>query len=94
MPLRHTGRGKMPMRESRVEPSTEAEVDATFCMASARKQPISVSPLAEMVPTWAISSLEVIFLACDLIGDDRVHRKVSAADGAATDAERPLRPVE
>src|SRR6201988_2431697 len=34
----------------------------TFFMASARKRPISWSPLAEMVPTWAISSLEVIFL--------------------------------
>ena len=34
----------------------------TFCMALARKLPISVSPLAEMVPTWAISSLEVTFL--------------------------------
>src|ERR1700688_4351996 len=34
----------------------------TFFMASARKRPISASPLAEMVPTWAISSLEVTFL--------------------------------
>src|SRR5712675_1835026 len=34
----------------------------TFFMASARKRPISWSPLAEMVPTWAISSLEVTFL--------------------------------
>src|SRR5690242_2164923 len=34
----------------------------TFCMALARKLPISVSPLAEMVPTWAISSFEVTFL--------------------------------
>src|SRR5258708_785491 len=33
----------------------------TFFMASARKRPISLSPLAEMVPTWAISSVEVIF---------------------------------
>src|SRR5579885_569891 len=33
----------------------------TFCMALARKSPISRSPLAEMVPTWAISSLEVTF---------------------------------
>ncbi len=30
-------------------------------MASARKRPISASPLAEMVPTWAISSFEVMF---------------------------------
>src|SRR5262249_7329927 len=34
----------------------------TFFMASARKRPISASPLAEMVPTWAISSFEVTFL--------------------------------
>src|SRR3974390_298761 len=33
----------------------------TFFMASARKRPISASPLAEMVPTWAISSFEVTF---------------------------------
>src|SRR5271169_2336955 len=33
----------------------------TFFMASARNLPISTSPLAEMVPTWAISSLEVTF---------------------------------
>src|SRR6187401_3158621 len=33
----------------------------TFCMALARKLPISLSPLAEMVPTWAISSFEVTF---------------------------------
>src|SRR6478672_8076779 len=35
----------------------------TFFMASAILAPISVSPLAEMVPTCAISSLEVTFLA-------------------------------
>src|SRR5271156_1302100 len=34
----------------------------TFFMASARNLPISASPLEEMVPTWAISSLEVTFL--------------------------------
>src|SRR5882724_8918373 len=34
----------------------------TFFIASARKRPISASPLAEMVPTWAISSFEVTFL--------------------------------
>src|SRR6266404_2788228 len=34
----------------------------TFFMASARKRPISWSPFAEMVPTWAISSFEVTFL--------------------------------
>src|SRR5271166_5863758 len=34
----------------------------TFFIASARNLPISASPLAEMVPTWAISSFEVTFL--------------------------------
>src|SRR6266853_1018703 len=34
----------------------------TFFMASERKRPISWSPLAEMVPTWAISSFDVTFL--------------------------------
>src|SRR6202045_224104 len=34
----------------------------TFFMASGRNLPISESPLAEMVPTWAISSFEVTFL--------------------------------
>src|ERR1700704_6477424 len=34
----------------------------TFFIASARNLPISTSPLAEMVPTWAISSFEVTFL--------------------------------
>src|SRR6267142_2069933 len=34
----------------------------TFFIASARNLPISVSPLEEMVPTWAISSFEVTFL--------------------------------
>src|SRR6516164_3017815 len=34
----------------------------TFFMASARNLPTSASPLAEMVPTWAISSFEVTFL--------------------------------
>src|SRR5215475_13842884 len=38
----------------------------TFFMASAILAPISLSPLAEMVPTWAISSLEVTFLAFTL----------------------------
>src|SRR5712675_809540 len=33
----------------------------TFFIASARNLPISTSPLAEIVPTWAISSLEVTF---------------------------------
>src|ERR1051326_8782191 len=34
----------------------------TFFMASAMNRPISASPLAEMVPTWAISSFDVTFL--------------------------------
>ena len=34
----------------------------TFFIASARKRPISASPLAEMVPTCAISSFDVTFL--------------------------------
>src|SRR5262245_34867008 len=34
----------------------------TFFIASARNRATSWSPLAEMVPTWAISSLEVTFL--------------------------------
>src|SRR3974390_1986413 len=34
----------------------------TFFMASERNLPISASPLAEMVPTWAISTFEVTFL--------------------------------
>src|ERR1700704_5115172 len=34
----------------------------TFFIASERNLPISASPLAEMVPTWAISSFEVTFL--------------------------------
>src|SRR5579859_503 len=34
----------------------------TFCMARAMMSPISFSPLAEIVPTWAISSLVETFL--------------------------------
>ena len=34
----------------------------TFCIASAIMRPISASPLAEIVPTWAISASVVIFL--------------------------------
>src|SRR5882724_919902 len=34
----------------------------TLAIAFARKSPISLSPFAEMVPTWAISSFEVTFL--------------------------------
>ena len=35
----------------------------TFCIASAMYWPISFSPLAEIVPTWATSSEVLIFLA-------------------------------
>ena len=35
----------------------------TFCIALAIIWPISASPLAEMVPTWAISSEDLTFLA-------------------------------
>src|SRR5215472_15521849 len=38
----------------------------TFCIASAILSPISRSPLAAIVPTWAISSLVEIFFDCDL----------------------------
>src|SRR5437867_2961989 len=48
----------------------------TFFMASASNLPISASPLAEMVPTCAISSLEVIFFE---FLDDSLGRKVDAA---------------
>jgi hypothetical protein len=42
---------------------TNAEkMRAEICIALARKSPISRSPLAEMAPTCAISSLEVTFL--------------------------------
>src|SRR4029450_7881050 len=36
----------------------------TFFIASAIKRPISASPLAEIVPTWAISSFAVTFFEC------------------------------
>src|SRR5437016_13643076 len=51
----------------------------TFFMASARKRPISASPLAEMVPTWAISSFEVTFLEFFLRSYDGLDREVDAA---------------
>ena len=38
----------------------------TFFMAWAMMRPTSASPLAEMVPTWAISSFDVTFLVFDL----------------------------
>ena len=47
----------------------------TFSIASAIMSPISVSPLAEIVPTWAISSLFVTFLAWLFeFADDRAPR--------------------
>ena len=36
----------------------------TFCIASEIMRPISVSPLAEIVPTWAVSEGVVIFFVC------------------------------
>src|SRR3954447_15826866 len=39
----------------------------TFCIARAIISPISRSPFAEIVPTWAISSLVEIFLERDLM---------------------------
>jgi hypothetical protein len=49
-------------------------------MASARNLPISLSPFAEMVPTWAISSFEVTLLGIGLEVLDRVlDREVNAA---------------
>ncbi len=52
----------------------------TFFMASARNSPISASPLAEIVPTWAISSFEVTFLEFFLqVLDDRFDGEVDAA---------------
>src|SRR5213592_3126098 len=51
----------------------------TFFIASARKRPISASPLAEMVPTWAISSFEVTFRVLLEILNDGVDREIDAA---------------
>src|SRR5213593_2069057 len=48
----------------------------TFFIASARKRPISRSPFAEIVPTWAISSFEVTFFEFFY---DRFDGKVDAA---------------
>ena len=49
----------------------------TFCIASAIISPIAVSPLAEIVPTWAISSEVLIFferfsMSFDDLGDGHV----------------------
>src|ERR1700733_11530107 len=49
----------------------------TFFIASARKRPISWSPLAEMVPTWAISSFEVTFLEFFLSSSTTVSTAMS-----------------
>jgi len=49
-------------------------------MARAMIWPISASPLAEIVPTWAISSLVETFLVRLLdVGDDGLDRHVDAA---------------
>ena len=49
-------------------------------MASAMVRPISVSPLAEMVPICAISTFEVTFLAFfPELRDDRLDRAIDAA---------------
>src|SRR5215469_1153150 len=49
----------------------------TFFIASARKRPISWSPLAEIVPTWAISSFEVTFLEFFLSSSTTVSTAMS-----------------
>ena len=52
----------------------------TFFIASASIRPISASPFAEMVPTWAISSLvETFFDRLLEVGDDGLDRQVDAA---------------
>src|SRR4051794_9180690 len=51
----------------------------TFFMASARNLPISASPLAEMVPTWAISSFDVTFGVLDEVRNDGFDREVDTA---------------
>ena len=38
----------------------------TFCIALAISWPMNSSPLAEILPTWAISSLDVTFFECFL----------------------------
>ena len=51
----------------------------TFSMASAMSLPIVASPLAEIVPTWAISSPVTGFAMLLELGDDRLDRLVDAA---------------
>src|SRR5205823_2787834 len=67
----------------------------TFFIASARKRPISWSPLAEMVPTWAISSFDVTFFEFfflgdgdAVLGDARCAERFVQHDVAALRAER------
>src|ERR671919_210217 len=60
----------------------------TFCIAWAIISPISRSPLAEIVPTWAISSLVEIFVEHDVAALraqrhlDGVGQRVDAAQHA------------
>ena len=49
----------------------------TFCMASAIILPMASSPLAEMVPTWAISSLVVTTLEFFLSSCNYENRKLN-----------------
>src|SRR5215469_16786247 len=51
----------------------------TFFMASAIKWPISASPLAEIVPTWAISSFDHLFGVLLQILDHRLDGAIDAA---------------
>src|SRR5207244_10054538 len=52
----------------------------TFFIASARNLPTSTSPLAAIVPTWAISSFEVTFFEFfTRSATTRFNREVDAA---------------
>jgi hypothetical protein len=51
----------------------------TFCMASAIISPISASPLAEIVPTWAIPRRSGSSWTLGDVRDDRVDGHVDAA---------------
>src|SRR5690349_21105968 len=51
----------------------------TFCMASAIMSPIAFSPLAEMVPTWAISDELLTFFERFLISSTIDNGLVDAA---------------
>jgi hypothetical protein len=48
-------------------------------MASARNLPISASPLAEMAPTWAISSLDDLLRVFLQVLNDGRDGKINAA---------------